>query len=115
MVTISHSHGWRLPCGRWLACGIAVVNVKACFRNLETATWKDGSVPPPSGNDDALGLTDYLDAVVAIKSVHQFIAAHQQDPGSVLMSIARDRAVVLFCLQPDANITFYIPMTSDDQ
>jgi len=91
-----------------------IVSVKTFFRGLEKAQWKDGAAPPPSGAIDRLGPTDFLDAVVPVKTVHQFISAHQQDPGPVLLSTARDRALVLFCLQPDANITFYIPTTVDD-
>eukprot|EP00035_Acanthoeca_spectabilis_P005642 m.115965 g.115965 ORF g.115965 m.115965 type:complete len:259 (+) comp13116_c0_seq4:579-1355(+) len=83
----------------------ALVSVKTYFRNLEEPHLKDGETAPPSRT----AASDFVDASVLVKSVHQYLSAHQQDPGRVLMSITPGRGVVLHCVQTDATFTFYIP------
>eukprot|EP00041_Stephanoeca_diplocostata_P014263 m.257946 g.257946 ORF g.257946 m.257946 type:complete len:116 (-) comp19639_c0_seq25:945-1292(-) len=68
-----------------LKLATTVVTVETFFKHLENAVWKDGQAPN-AATDFPSDPKTFVEANILVKSFFQFIAAHQTDPGSILMS-----------------------------
>eukprot|EP00039_Didymoeca_costata_P014293 m.229427 g.229427 ORF g.229427 m.229427 type:complete len:291 (+) comp15988_c0_seq19:168-1040(+) len=90
-----------------------IVSVKTHFKNLENPAWGDDGEPvsgvaPTDSHDDS----QFVEVCVGLKHLHQFLHAHIVPPHDILMSVAKNTAIILFVAQDDTSLTCYIPTRS---
>lgn len=90
-----------------------MVVARTFFHDLVAPKWRDSKDDGASGRTQTGGTDTFLDATIDIHHLVKFLSGNSINPQNVLMSISRDRAVILFMIHESMSLTYFIPVISD--
>eukprot|EP00123_Amoebidium_parasiticum_P000063 comp101594_c0_seq1/m.48740 comp101594_c0_seq1/g.48740 ORF comp101594_c0_seq1/g.48740 comp101594_c0_seq1/m.48740 type:complete len:283 (-) comp101594_c0_seq1:191-1039(-) len=82
-----------------------MVSVRTVIRDLENPTYQD-----EQSQGGARAGSEFVSARIDISKFSQFLYGDQIMPTNVICSIVENRAVILFLLNSDVSLTYYVPV-----